>query len=180
MYHRRKSTKGFKRVTDSVVLKTVGLIKDPPPKPFNNWKDYLTKSKEPPKPYRSWLEFRIFLGPLKNVDYEPYKIPYTVVEKKNYSPDGVLGDYLFEVKGRFRTREEMNKYIHVRNSISEDMELIFILQSRNTSLPGAAKRKDGTRRCIEDWLQENEFRYTYESELVYFMRELKKEIKGKK
>lgn len=175
--YRRKSSKGYKKVTDSIILKTVGRIKQPPPQPFNNWKDYLHKTKEPPKPYRSWLEFRIFLGPLKNVDYEPIKVPYTVVEHKNYIPDGVMGNYLFEVKGRFRTRSEMDKYIHVRNSISEDMEIIFILQSQNTALPGATKRKDGTRRCMEDWLKENDFRYTYESDLVYFMRALRKEMK---
>ena len=38
--------------------------------------------------------------------------------------------------------------------------IVFVLHSENVALPGAQKRKNGTRRCMEDWLLENEFAYT--------------------
>ena len=93
---------------------------------------------------------------------------YEVIEQRKYTPDGVMGNVWFEVKGRFRTRHEMDKYIHVRRS-NPMAVIIFVLHSERVGLPGAKKRKDGTRKCMEDWLEENDFAYTYEDRMQHFM-----------
>jgi hypothetical protein len=176
MKRKGKSVK-HRKVTPSILGKTCGAnCKATPPEYYQSWSDYLIANRDPPIPYRSWLEFRLFEeGGLKGVDYEPIKVDYEVVEHRKYTPDGVMGDIWFEVKGRFRTRHEMDKYIHVRRS-NKFSEIIFVLHSKNVALPGARKRRDGTRRCIEDWLNENEFRFTYECDMKKFMKLLKKEV----
>lgn len=167
-----------RKVTNSILAKTCGVnCKVLPPEPYHSWSDYLVTNRDQPAPYRSWLEFRLFAdGPMKGVDYEPIKVAYEVIENRKYTPDGVLGNIWFEVKGRFRTRHEMDKYIHVRRS-NPISEIIFVLHSECVALPGARKRKDGSRRCMEDWLEENNFQYTYEKDMDRFMRKLKKNIK---
>ena len=85
-----------------------------------------------------------------------------------------MGNIWFEVKGRFRTRHEMDKYVHVRKS-NPMAVIIFVLHSECVALPGSQKRKDGSRRCMEDWLEENNFRYTYEKDMDRFMKKLLKE-----
>ena len=106
-----------RKVTPSILGKTCGTdCKVVPPEPYQTWSDFLATNRDQPKPYRSWLEFRLFAdGPMKDVDYEPIKVDYEVVEQRRYTPDGVMGNVWFEVKGRFRTRHEMDKYIHVRS-----------------------------------------------------------------
>ena len=160
-----------RKVTPSILGKTCGLnCKVTPPEPYQSWSDYLATNRDQPKPYRSWLEFRLFAdGPMKDIDYEPIKVAYEVVENRKYTPDGVMGNVWFEVKGRFRTRHEMDKYIHVRRS-NPLAVIVFVLHSEKVALPGAQKRKDGTRRCMEDWLEENKFAYTYESKMHHFMK----------
>ena len=58
--------------------------------------------------------------------YEPYSIPYTISHK--YTPDFTLGNVLVECKGWFRPGDRQ-KYKAIRDSLSEDMEFIFLLQS---------------------------------------------------
>ena len=166
-----------RKVTPSILGKTCGLnCKVTPPEPYQTWSDYLATNRDQPKPYRSWLEFRLFAdGPMKDIDYEPIKVAYEVVENRKYTPDGVMGNVWFEVKGRFRTRHEMDKYIHVRRS-NPLAVIVFVLHSEKVALPGAQKRKDGTRRCMEDWLKENDFPYTYESKMQHFMDNFNKDI----
>jgi hypothetical protein len=160
-----------RKVTPSILGKTCGLdCKVTPPEPYQSWTEYLAMNRDQPKPYRSWLEFRLFSdGPMKDIDYEPIKVAYEVVENRKYTPDGVMGNVWFEVKGRFRTRHEMDKYIHVRRS-NPLAVIVFVLHSEKVALPGAQKRKNGTRRCMEDWLEENKFAYTYESKMHHFMK----------
>tara|TARA_R110000751_G_scaffold100001_1_gene193586 strand:- start:818 stop:1363 length:546 start_codon:yes stop_codon:yes gene_type:complete len=169
-YAKKPAKHKSRKVTASILNKTCGAnCKVKPPKPYVTWKDYLVFNRDQPKPYRSWLEFRLFAdGPMKDVDYEPIKVDYEVIEHRKYTPDGVMGNVWFEVKGRFRTRHEMDKYIHVRKS-NPMAVIIFVLHSANVALPGAQKRKDGSRRCMEDWLTENEFAYTYEHNMQFFM-----------
>ena len=54
--------------------------------------------------------------------------------------------------------------------------IVFVLHSENVALPGPQKRKHGTRRCMEDWLLENEFAYTYESKMEHFMKNFNEDI----
>ena len=177
-YGKKKFKPKARKVTPSILGKTCGMnCVAKPPKPYESWSDYLVMNRDQPKPYRSWLEFRLFAGgAMKDVSYEPIKVPYEVLEHRNYTPDGVMGDIWFEVKGRFRTRHEMDKYIHVRRSNLFN-EIIFVLHSECVALPGAQKRKDGSRRCMEDWLEENDFRYTYEKDMATYMKMLLKEMK---
>jgi len=175
-YGKKKQSKLRSRnVTPSILGKTCGVnCKAIPPEPYQSWSDYLVTNRDQPKPYRSWLEFRLFAdGPMKDVDYEPIKVDYEVIEHRKYTPDGVMGNVWFEVKGRFRTRHEMDKYIHVRKS-NPMAVIIFVLHSENVALPGAQKRKNGTRRSMEDWLLENDFAYTYESKMEHFMKSFTK------
>jgi len=176
-YGKKKSAKPkARKVTPSILGKTCGVnCKEIPPAPYESWSDYLVMNRDQPKPYRSWLEFRLFAGgAMWDVAYEPIKVDYEVVEHRKYTPDGVMGNIWFEVKGRFRTRHEMDKYIHVRRSNLFN-EIIFVLHSECVALPGAQKRKDGSRRCMEDWLEENHFRYTYEKDMYKFMKKLTEE-----
>jgi len=177
-YGKKAAKPKARKVTPSILGKTCGMNCEAiPPKPYESWSDYLVMNRDQPKPYRSWLEFRLFAGgAMKDVSYEPIKVPYEVLEHRNYTPDGVMGDIWFEVKGRFRTRHEMDKYIHVRrcNLLNE---IIFVLHSECVALPGAQKRKDGSRRCMEDWLEDNDFKYTYEKDMATYMKMLLKEMK---
>jgi len=173
-YGKKKFKPKARKVTPSILGKTCGMnCVAKPPKPYESWSDYLVMNRDQPKPYRSWLEFRLFsYGPMKDIDYEPLKVDYEVVESRKYTPDGVRDNVWFEVKGRFRTRHEMDKYLHVRKS-NPMAVIVFVLHSENVALPGAQKRKNGTRRCMEDWLLENKFAYTYESKMDHFMKHFK-------
>lgn len=125
-----------------------------------------------PEGFRSKLEERLWSGPLKGVPYEAETFKYTAVEERTYTPDGILSDTVWlEVKGRFRTRAEARKYLHIKKQYP-DVYLVFILAARQVPLPGAAKRKkDGKRRTHEDWLEENGFLYCYEDTVDTFLKQ---------
>jgi len=136
----------------------------PVPEGYQNWLDFLKQNKRPTHPYKSWLEFRLFeFGSLIGVPYEPEVLPYTkhINKQCKYTPDGMKGDFLFEVKGRFRTRDEAEKYIHIKKEYPF-RELIFIFASPGVKFPGSKKRKDGSFFTMEDWCKKNGFRYFYE------------------
>lgn len=165
-----------KKITPKVLAKTCG---NPcwvaPPDGYRFWVHYLKENRDCPKPYRSWLEFRLFNGPLASVSYEPFKVDYEVREQKKYVPDGVEGHFLIEIKGRFRTRVELNKYLHIRNSLWKK-ELVFIFTEAGIALPGAVKRKDGTKMTNEEWAEKNGFRYCFEAEAGAFLEQLRSEL----
>ena len=100
-YGKKAAKPKARKVTPSILGKTCGMnCVAKPPKPYESWSDYLVMNRDQPKPYRSWLEFRLFAGgAMKGVSYEPIKVPYEVLEHRNYTPDGVMGDIWFEVKG---------------------------------------------------------------------------------
>lgn len=122
--------------------------------------------------YRSGLEKRIWSGPLKGVPYESKSFPYIAIEERKYTPDGILSDTVWiEVKGRFRTRSEAKKYLHIKKCYPL-VYIIFILGGKNVPLPGAKERKrDGRKRTHEDWLSENGFLYCYEGGVEEFLRD---------
>jgi hypothetical protein len=150
-----------RKITPSIIGKTVGDVTIDPPSGFVDWVSYLEKNSEPPRPYRSWLEFRLFHGAMLMIPYEPITAKYSIVKECKYTPDGVYEHLWFEIKGRFRDRNEMEKYVHIQAS-HPDKEIIFVLHSKEVALPGAKRRKDGSRRTIEEFLIENGFRWTYE------------------
>lgn len=114
------------------------------------------------KKYRSGLESRLHNGPLKDADYEPMALDYT--QKKSYIPDFVYGKYIFEAKGRFRTYSEASKYVSVREH-NPNYEIIFIFSNPLTPMPGAQRRKDGTKMTHGEWAKKNGFRFFTESSL---------------
>jgi len=125
-------------------------------------KPKLKKAKEkPPKGYDSWFEYELHLKPLKGCKCHTEKVEYTQV--KNYVPDFIRheGKYkiYIEAKGRFRDRSEARKYVDVKQGLGKDEELVFIFWNPKTPMPGAARRKDGTRLTHGAWAELQGFRY---------------------
>jgi len=136
------------------------------PDGYKTWLDFLKRNKRPPHPYKSWLEYRLFaIGALKDVPYEPEVLPYTqkIDRKRKYTPDGVKGDVIIEVKGRFRTRDEAEKYKSVRANYP-DKTLVFVFARRGVKFLGAKKRKDGSLFTLEEWCKREGFPCCFEGD----------------
>lgn len=114
------------------------------------------------KKYRSGLESRLATGPLKKCKYEPMALTYTL--KKNYIPDFVYKNIIFEAKGRFRTYAEASKYIAIRLE-NPEYELIFIFSDPDKPMPGAKPRADGTKLSHGGWAKKNGFRFYREGNI---------------
>ena len=96
--------------------------------------------------------------------YHSIKVPYEVRSNHTYEPDFIMEvggtTYYYEAKGRFNFRHDLHKYLHIKNSLTPFEELIFIFEKPKTPLPGAKKRKDGTRMSNADWADKHGFRWT--------------------
>ena len=116
-----------------------------------------TKGKVP-KPYRSWLEHGLGTGILKDMDYEPFTLPYQITT--TYKPDfvNVSKRIIFECKGRFGDSAEAAKYVHFRRC-NPDWEIIFIFERPECPMPHTRKRKDGSRYRHRDWAEKNKFQW---------------------
>lgn len=162
-----KSGSTNKEVSLSELDRTVGLhCPLEPPKGFTSWANYVyLMGNTAPKPYKSWLEFRLFAyGCLKDVSYEPKVVPYKEVKHRSYTPDGVTGRFLLEVKGRFYSPDEATKYLHVRECLPEGQELVFIFANPGVSFPKAQARKDGSKLTQEEWAAKHKFRFFFEND----------------
>ena len=119
------------------------------------------KKKGTPKGYDSGLEYELHTTALQGWDHHPVKVAY--VQRHTYEPDfrKMYGDkeILIEVKGRFRDSTEAGKYPYVRETLTDNQELIFIFEDANKPMPFARKRKDGTKYSHGDWAEKNNFRY---------------------
>jgi hypothetical protein len=75
---------------------------------------------------------------LKEFDYEPFTIPYTI--SRSYRPDFVdsSGLFLVECKGYFRDGDT-KKYTSIRDSLPEGQELVFVLMQPNKKIRKGAK-----------------------------------------
>ena len=75
---------------------------------------------------------------LKEFNYEPFTIPYTI--SRSYRPDfvDVSGLYLIECKGYFRDGDT-KKYTSIRDSLPKEQELIFVLMQPNKKIRKGAK-----------------------------------------
>jgi len=143
------------------------------PDDYSDWIAYFMENDAPPKPYKSWLEYRLFReGALSEIPYEPEVFPYeqNIQKIRKYTPDGVKDAFTwFEVKGRFRDKDESDKYLYIRDAYP-GVRLIFVFHSKNVRMPGARKRKDGSFRTHEEWAEDNGFDYTFESGLADWMK----------
>ena len=77
---------------------------------------------------------------------------------------------LLEVKGRFWDHAEYSKYLWLRKAIPKGMELVFLFQKPQAPMPGAKKRRDGTKRSHAEWADKNNFRWFSEENLPYEWR----------
>ena len=117
--------------------------------------------KKIPKGYDSQFEYDLHEDILSGWSHHPAKVSY--VSAHTYEPDFckiIEGKVIYiEAKGRFRSRPEAAKYCFIRDSLSENEELIFIFYDASKPLVGAQKRKDGTKMSHGEWAEKNNFRY---------------------
>jgi len=117
--------------------------------------------------YDSKWEFDIHQTILKDWMHHGEKIVYVV--KHKYEPDFVKmfnnKIVLLEAKGRFWDYAEYSKYIHIREALPKDYELVFLFQKPFSPMPGAKMRKDKTKRTHAEWAETNNFRWYSEDTL---------------
>jgi len=121
------------------------------------------REKNVPKGYDSKWEYLLHQGVLKSWDHHTDKIPYVV--QHNYEPDFIKDKVIIEAKGRFWDHAEYSKYIWIRKSLPDTMELVFLFQKPYSPMPGAKKRKDGTKRTHAEWAEANNFKWYTEETL---------------
>ena len=125
------------------------------------------KEKNVPKGYDSKWEHKLHTTILKEWQHHSDKISYVV--KHEYEPDFVkIIDgkvILLEAKGRFWDYAEYSKYIHIRDALPDNVELVFFFQKPYAPMPQAKKRRDGSKRTHAEWAEANDFRWFYEGNL---------------
>ena len=113
-----------------------------------------------PSKYDSKFEELLHRGPLKGYTLHPPVIEYIIPARKaKYTPDFKRREgHVLEAKGRFRTAAEAKKYIHIRDS-NPDIEIEFVFENPECPMPGARRRRDGTKRTMREWAEENGFKW---------------------
>ena len=94
---------------------------------------------------------------LKEFDYEPFTVPYTI--ERSYRPDFVhsASGVLVECKGYFRDGDT-KKYTSVRDSLPEGQTLVFVLMQPNKKI------RKGAKMTMAQWCdKENILWYTIET-----------------
>jgi hypothetical protein len=94
---------------------------------------------------------------LKEFDYEPFTVPYTI--ERTYRPDFVhsASGVLVECKGYFRDGDT-KKYTSVRDSLPEGQTLVFVLMQPNKKI------RKGAKMTMSQWCdKENILWYTIET-----------------
>ena len=114
-----------------------------------------------PKGYDSKWESELHNTVLKGWKLHTSKVNYVV--EHSYTPDFVKiidSKVIFiEAKGRFWDHAEYSKYIWIKKSLPKHSELIFLFASPHAAMPGAKKRKDGTKFSHAQWAEKNNFRW---------------------
>ena len=120
-----------------------------------------------PKGYDSLWEVSLHENVLSKWQHHREKIDYVV--KHKYEPDFVKEfngkTILLEAKGRFWDYAEYSKYIHIREALPKNYELVFLFQKPYSPMPQAKKRKDGTKRTHAEWAETNNFTWYGEDNL---------------
>ena len=114
-----------------------------------------------PKGYDSNWEYKLHTEPLQDWSHHGDKISYTV--EHTYEPDfrrTIDGtEYLLEAKGRFWDYAEYNKYKWIKEVLPEECALVFLFSNPSAPMPGAKRRRDGTKRSHAEWASKNGFRW---------------------
>lgn len=102
---------------------------------------------------------------LKEFDYEPFTVPYTI--ERSYRPDFVhsASGVLVECKGYFRDGDT-KKYTSVRDSLPEGQTLVFVLMQPDKKI------RKGAKMTMSQWCdKENILWYTIETlqELINYV-----------
>lgn len=121
------------------------------------------KEKGVPKGYDSKWEYTLHQDLLKDWEHHANHIEYII--KKKYEPDFVKGNIILEAKGRFWDHAEYSKYVWIRESLPDTMDLVFLFQKPFSPMPGATKRKNGTKRTHAEWAEANNFKWYTEETL---------------
>ena len=119
------------------------------------------------KGYDSIWEAVLHESILKHWVHHDDKIHYII--KHTYEPDFVkkIGakKILLESKGRFWDFAEYSKYIWIKKTLPDNIELVFLFAKPSAPMPGAKRRKDGTKRSHAEWAEANGFRWFSEDTL---------------
>ena len=125
------------------------------------------REKNVPKGYDSLWEYKLHKDILKNWKLRGDLIKYVI--EKTYEIDFVREIegklILLEVKGRFWDHAEYSKYIWIRKTLPKNTELVVLFQKPLVPMPGAKKRKNGTKRSHAEWADRNNFRWFSEESL---------------
>ena len=117
--------------------------------------------------YDSIWELLLHESILKDWEHHADKIHYVI--EHNYEPDFVrkIGrkTILLESKGRFWDFQEYNKYVWIKKHLPKNMELVFLFANPSAPMPGAKRRKDGTKRSHAEWAWSNGFRWFSEESI---------------
>ena len=77
-----------------------------------------------------------------------------------YEPDWAHNNWIIEGKGRFRPGEQ-NKYFHIRDAVEKDgWKFVFVFQKPEVPMPGAKKRKNGSKLTHSEWADNHGFIWT--------------------
>lgn len=113
------------------------------------------------KGYDSNWEYELHSGILKDWDIHNATADYIV--KHTYYPDFIRefdGQTVYlEAKGRFWDHAEHNKYVWIKKALPNSIELVFLFADPSAPMPGAKRRKDGTKRSHAEWAESNGFRW---------------------
>ena len=120
-----------------------------------------------PKGYDSKWEYDLHEGILSKWKHHEGLIRYSIPHK--YHPDFVKIEgaeviYL-EAKGRFWDHAEYTKYKWIKEVLPENFELVFLFSNPSSPMPGAKRRRDGTKRSHAEWAERNDFRWFSEDSL---------------
>ena len=96
-------------------------------------------------------------------DWEHHTESVSYITHHTYKPDFIRKikgkKILLESKGRFWDHAEYSKYLWVQKALPKNTELIFLFANPASPMPGAKRRKDGTKRTHAEWAETNGFRW---------------------
>ena len=122
--------------------------------------------------YDSRFEERLHKGVLRKASFHTQIVEYEIKSRHKYHVDFTFVKngikYFIESKGRFRTRQESNKYLPIREAIRKlpgNNIFIFVFMKAGVPMPGAKRRKDGTKQSQEEWCEKQGFTWYTEDNI---------------
>jgi hypothetical protein len=111
--------------------------------------------------YDSIWELELHESILSDWEHHADSIPYIV--EHQYEPDFVRNikgkKILLEAKGRFWDYAEYSKYVWINKKLPANTELVFLFANPSAPMPGATRRKDGTKRSHAEWAESKGFKW---------------------